>query len=337
MADRTWQYDNNRELSDTTTGDRIHASYIWALKAFLTGQVGGATLGLWTMDQCCDSTQVKTDGTDLFGATFDASKWVFAAEGVAHSWLVLKSPNGFANGPWYLALNPTLSGSTHVFQTSNIRLSKTQPSGGTTTAAPTTTNYIANSASYQTLVDTAATGVTQRLQCILATNGDFMFLYCKNSAGFASSVFSVLHLVDGPTNDSNPLLLWLQYQGSSPGALGQNFFAQDNTNNAHKVLPPYSALSGSTGAQAKIIHPHTTGGLPTVSASGDYVDGKIPFIPAPVMTSTSGQQSVRGYLPDIRITLSTSLVQGVVSPDNSSMTFAHHGDMVVPTNVLPIL
>lgn len=86
----------------------------------------------WEHVQSCDSTAVSTS-TNLCTA---ASDFVWAAEGVAHSHIILRSPNFFGAGnPLYMLLNCGPAGTVNA--TLGVVFSRVGFTGGTTTARPT--------------------------------------------------------------------------------------------------------------------------------------------------------------------------------------------------------
>lgn len=332
MADRTWQYDYNRSLSDNSTAARMNSSVLWYWKAFILGQVGGATLGLWTMDQCCDSTQVKTDGTDLFGLAYDNTKWVRNTEGNAHSWLVLKSPSGFANGPWYLTIN--LAGSTDAvpFAAQNIRISRTQPSGGTTTAAPTTTAYfpVVWASLSMSIINTAATGVTHYLSGILSTNGDWNVTVVRSGAS-TQARFGIMQLIDALSDDQNPIVAMARY--SSTGAYVSGDFSSGQTNSEFTSIPPHKDLT-TFAMDGRILEPYILSGFSSIGATADVADSRQPTYPMYAFVYGT-QASLRGRLPDWWFSLST-VAEGSTFPSVGT-TLTKFGNVIIPADTAPNL
>lgn len=68
--EKTWQSFMNYVL-DSSSATNTGKNAVWFIKAFLTGQVGGAknVQGLWTIDSSCDGTTAGTagDGVDRWG------------------------------------------------------------------------------------------------------------------------------------------------------------------------------------------------------------------------------------------------------------------------------
>lgn len=340
MADRTWQYDNNRTVADTTVAARMNYSWLWYLKAFLTGQAGGATLGLWTVDQSCayvGGTTWTASSGDNYSSTFVLAEWLQAASG-NHSWIVLKSPASFANGPWYLTID-LLSTAGTALPTNGFRFSKTQPTGGSTSASPTTSNYIYSNYLGNTM-DYSTTGVLYRINGMLASNGDFVVIVVKANTGLPQTFTAAFHLLETDASDTAPMCFmhqWLQ----SGNCMTATYFSEHSTaNNQWHIMAPIIGPSGSTtvGGGALVVGTIQSGGFGfrQVLTYGDAISYKHPTFPMYIWNATSGYLCVRGRLPDFQWILS-ALPQGAVYPGNGSITYVKLGDVYFPANAAPLL
>jgi hypothetical protein len=144
-TEKTWNDpDVNRPhfAASTSTADQVRG-FLWYVKAWLTGQIGGATRGLWTVVGSSDGATAGMDGVDRWGAVYDGTKLIRAAAGNAHSWMVLRSPGITAGGltsvPFYMIIEWSASDVAPTFYGC-----KALPTGGTITARPTSTDETLN-------------------------------------------------------------------------------------------------------------------------------------------------------------------------------------------------
>ena len=112
-----WWTQTNVPFNETGSAANINNSWAHCLKEMLKGTItlsGSSTSSSmrpesskWTVEGSCDGVNGLLDGIDrLTGSvlhSFDATKWVHAASGSAHSWIVLKSPT--ALGPLWLCID----------------------------------------------------------------------------------------------------------------------------------------------------------------------------------------------------------------------------------------
>lgn len=137
---KSWIFSRNVTPTDQSTVQQQSRSFLQQLKEFAVSSAG------WTVSQSCDSTQVQSSDTWV-----GLSNIVNAASG-AHSWIVLKSPESIvagANGSYagdqsrvWLVIdcnnaNPYIA---------SFSLHRVAPTSGTTSAAPTSANALAFSA-----------------------------------------------------------------------------------------------------------------------------------------------------------------------------------------------
>lgn len=66
-----WVTDENIDIALYDTIANAGKASLWLIKALLKGDVGDSTAGRWSVVMSCDGVSVATDGTDLWGATFD--------------------------------------------------------------------------------------------------------------------------------------------------------------------------------------------------------------------------------------------------------------------------
>jgi hypothetical protein len=305
----TWYSHGDLDLPDFSTAQRCAQAVFWNIKAILTGQVTGPVVGfngavpagaLWTMDQCSDSTQVKTDGTDLFGGAFDASK-IVRSSGGARSWYVLKSPAALAgNGPYYMLIS--LDGVND--QSVSIFFSKIRPTGGATNAAPASTDqwgYGSNNFAW-----TINEARNLRANIAIEADGSFWIVFVRVGAGgifhFALSLTELSH---ARSLDAYPVVSCVAFRNDSgnlldPATSGLSYpqtqlYGIYNSAplafkaRSHDGSTPMNGIGLFYGGQvtyngmpniAWVYDAHGAGGIPAIGNDGaNIVDGTDDFLP----------------------------------------------------------
>jgi hypothetical protein len=216
----TWSGRGNAPFPDVTTANNIAYSWFWSLKSHLlatisTGTTGGVvrdstnTWGVWGSS---NGTTTSLGGvgtaTDLWTTTFTtflalANK--SAAEGTSHCWITLQSPA--ALGPVYLTIN--LNSATVT--TGHIYWSRTAPTGGTTTNAPTQTKGVsctgtafANTNTRTYVNDLTVSGSHQSHFSINST-GAFNYLCNRVGVGWFNTLFCLFLTTETRTGDTHPI------------------------------------------------------------------------------------------------------------------------------------
>lgn len=339
VFEKTWQFDINRAPSDNTTVLLLSKSLVWYLKAFLTGQQGGAASGLWSCYYSCDSATAGTaaDGVDRWGGgTFDGTKIVRAAAGVAHSWFVLKSPSiasPFGSTNWYCIID--FSGSADNTPI-NLVFSKAAPTGGTTTARPTSTDEWTHAANSQ-LNDN--TNGAMKFHGLLATDGNFVLFASKTGSGLSSFgiIFQVLSN-PGRTGDLYPVATFIGYSTSATGPFDcQSNGLIVNTVGAWRMrLFDGSSVSTTTTAGGVIYN--TSSMLQSLSyqaAKTDFTDGDVGDAPVYLLNNDASKASKRGRLADICFIVGNP-AQGATEPPAGPPASMVVGGLWLPTNTAPI-
>jgi len=291
--EQTWQIDPNRSPANESTHALQSRSIMWWIKAFLKGEQGGATQGLWTCAGSSDAATAGMDGVDRWTASFDSTKIVRATPGNAHSWIVLQSPAGLGGGPWYMCIDYS---ATVEYQTS-VFFSKTAFTGGSTTARPTSTTEWAAPPGGTTpsqFIITSLQGV--RMNGLLSTSGDFHIRFSRQSgSGFMNFAFSFIALTNTKSTDAhNGWSLW-QFLDGSPGVCSR---------------PAWSTSSGwpwrgrnkdnTVTVDASIIAPHIGATHAFADISGtDGTDNLYGDFPMYLQVVTAAQKSQRGRIRDL--------------------------------------
>jgi hypothetical protein len=165
--EKVWQSSTNNLATAGTSSGKYG---VWFIKAFLTGQIGGLTQGLWTLVQSCGRTGYSTTNNSDFAVTGDGSAaivdngtggtwgsvWNGTAEAklywdttnrtspqfagtanvTCHSWCVLKSPVMTSGASYYLILDCIGADD----GASSVYLCKTMPTGGSVIRRPWSTD-----------------------------------------------------------------------------------------------------------------------------------------------------------------------------------------------------
>lgn len=283
--DLSWTKElRDQAFPDTSTAVLAHKSGAWMLYAMLLGHIGAATD--WVLAGSSDAVTAGLDTTDRLGSTWDASKWVRAAAGTAHTWFVLRSPTLGV----YLCLD--LSGTSDNYP-SSITWAKTAFTGGSVTARPTSTDEVAIYTAAATFV-LAVDATPHRAHIVVSSSGDFHFLVSKNGLNAPNVWFSICKLMNPKTLDQYP---WISIWQVNTGATG--------------VLTT-AALSANLSQRCR----HYTGGAVSVVASGilstqagtllaawpaggDVVDHTYPDLPVTAWITDANMQSAKGRWPDL--------------------------------------
>lgn len=333
---KTWYTSANRAMDDVSSALRSNASILFALKGFLTGALTGTggtggqppSSAFWTVDSSSKSTAAGAG--DQFSASFVAAEWVRAAAGVAHSWYVLKSPvsAGITDGPWYMLI----SWGTSSDNAYRLAISKTQPTGGTTTADPTVTAYGDFGTAVTGLPGSATNG---KCHIVMDAKGNFHFLQSFNGGGRFVTWMTVQELVEARSSgDAARVVAVIDMLNSTTGVprpsgfvgTGWRGFSNDGT----------TAVDSTHGKMA--ILQWTGGNSDTsVRASLNAIDSKADAIPMLyVYDTTAAHTSLRGRVPDVWF-MGAQVAVGSGTPTAASPDRVMAGEVLIPFSVSPSL
>lgn len=264
---------------------------VWAIAALLLGNLGGATLGLWTHEGSSDSVTAGFDATNRFLAVYDQSKIVRGASSSARSWIVLKSPVGL--GPWYVLIDYNTSFDYQI----NVTFSKSPFSGGSTTSLPTATNSWTNS-SLQ-LVPNILAG--QHIFFILSSTGEWHIKFTTTSTNKSTFGLSFFTLAGIKTGDAHNGWSYAEYSASG-------VWTASTLKSASNTTIKGRSKDGTVAVNAYIPRPLNGSGTDALDDVGtiDAVDGLMNEMPAFLVVYTSGHKSVRGRLQDVVLAPSTA-------------------------------
>ena len=312
---RTWYVDANIAIADGSTAALTARSILWGFKSLLKGNIGTNTQGLWTVEGSSDGTNAGMDGVDRWLNTFDATKIVRAAAGVAHSWIVLKSPAtiGPSSGSYYMLIDYSETQD----QSANIVVSPTPFTGGTTLNAPTSTKSwtvcatTTGTAGIRTFYDN--TVGTYRMYRITDANGNFWFTTAKGGQGFFQWLFGVQTLVDTRPGDQTPTLSFWSYANTGRGggdsldgyfgwmgAASGGFAIKLVRGRFFDDTAVYGVSSGGIFAMMPGHTSTATGNRWQAQATtANPIDGKIETMPVWFYSVETVYSGVRGRLPDV--------------------------------------
>lgn len=258
--------------------------------------------------------------------TFDSAKIVQNTGGNAHSWFVLKSPATL--GPFYLILDCK---SASVDQMS-IMACKTAPTGGSTTARPTSTDEFG----FSTVQSFLANGsVTQWMwHGALSTTGDFTLLGGRTpGAGAFETALIGQSLADTKSADNYKFVFYCApAQGNGQNALtaarfstsgfwyGQKFDGSEVLGN---LAPIEMGMSNGSSVFDDL-------------ALVDYTDGRYDDAVVYLVNNVAAKYTLKGRLYDIRRAPS-SMPEGFCEPNPSTPASFTAGDYWFPGNAQPQL
>lgn len=331
----SWKSNGDFVIPSVATALIACKATLWSLKAMIKGDAVGPSNGhtgaiaagsRWTHHQSCDGASVSSV-TDLWGTSFDETKIIRGTGGAARSWIVLRSPNALLDGPWYLviAFNGTAD------DRATFTLSRTAPTGGTTTAHPTSSVETANADRPFTHNDTS----TRRFSISMEANGSFWFVSAVTGGyrmGFAVSEIVNARSVDvarcclitayrsagGPfmvnaaTQNESNMGAWLSFGNNPSGSYAISCRNGLNTLSALAMVPNYGGIGANNNIFLEwtlVIYGGTGNANPTDSADD--------FLPAVLYIPLTSHRQVKGAIKD-----------AYVGP--------YRGDAVMTPNVNPL-
>lgn len=333
---RPWYSWANYALPDpSTSATTLAKSYLWALKAAMMGNVTGPDVGpngsipgagRWTLFASSDGVTAGIDATDRWLTSYDATKLVRASSG-AHSWIVLYSA---ALGLWF-----TIDWLSSADEACFFVLAKAAPTGGSTSARPTSTNEVGWTAAH-TFIDTASwTG--GKCHYTVDASGNFYFFASKNTVGIlaCTAVQTLVNLRH--SSDAFPYVLINEYGAS--GILREadtKFYRAGGATDANCSMKTKTAGAASAvQASALSYNANTTQSIVQLQAGSNPTDLLYDKWPVEVamVTTTIGP---KGELPDC----------STIAPfaTNSPARFPTSGDIeriatvstAVPLTVVPL-
>jgi hypothetical protein len=326
---KVWQFDSNRQLNPTTALDHV-AQVLWNLKQLLTGGFFSLTAP-WTIIACTDGVTLNTAGVDLWGATYDVTKFKCAASGTAHSWMILRSPS-FGGQNFYLCLN--LNANTDATAGLQIQMSKTVWVNGTATASPTAPADVWTLWS-GLFTDNAFTWPTyfHRMHCGIANDGSFYLLKTRVGTGLFDSVMIVSPLSGTKADDVYPLFTFCRHVTAGSTALHQFPYCLSAAGGPIMRSPTGSAVVDAPFLTSALCAAnYATWADVRAGVSVDPMRSEWWDFPVWVYS----YNRVRGYLPDF-FQSPLNVTTGAVTPLGGTPQFLNAGGVWFPTNAAPVL
>jgi hypothetical protein len=304
--EKLWQFDMNRAKSDAVTVADCSTYFLWYWKAFLTGQIGGATKGLWSVYYSCSSLVAGTagDGVDRWGNTYDntTTPTLVKFGGGAHSWVVLRKAmdNPNMKGSYlYMLLDWSVSANNLAPPV----VSTVAPTGGSTTAAPTWSNP-ANASWAQannSMIGPTSNSGPIHVHGQLASDGSFNLFWSRDNTGKFGGLFMAHRLANARPNDLCPWFFHFYGDGALNYGWGYiyNFFS---SNTASTMRYPDLSGPNSGGQNAFASYGVAIPGgssrsyIPTAS---DVFGGGFYDWPVFVSSDLANIRGCRGRLQDI--------------------------------------
>ncbi len=338
--EKTWAFDMNRAITPASALDLTRRT-MWHIAAALTGNLGGLASGLWTLYASSDSSTAGTDSTDrwkLLSAAYDGTKIVRGATTSVHSWIVLASPS-MAGVVWYMVLSFNTAADTSI----RITFHKVAPTGGSTTATPTSASTSmwcphANGAATDYIVNAGATD-NSRFSVGLTSAGDFYYLQNKQGANLANFCVIFSTISNSKTNDAYKVWASVSYHATSLNQVVSNFgnftygstagntYGQKADGLGTIVFNPLM-LPAITSNTAPVLFTHT---------AADVIDSTFADFPLWITTGSVGgtaPTSIRGRLADFACTpyATAALAEGSGSPASGAIDSAKTGHMWFPAS-----
>ncbi len=297
MTVRTWTRSTNQNPADQSSLQQQCRSFLMFLKTSLVSAG-------WTVSQSCDSTQVQS--SDTWNAL---ANLVNAASGV-HSWIVLKSPAGLvagADGSYTgdqsrLWLSIDLNSANAYLAA--ILVHRVAPTGGTTSACPTSASQAGYSAQQFNRSTLAATA---KFHFMTTDKGEFIALFGHSGANiipFGMGIFPVTGVRKLASNLDYPYAVGLHcgYLNSAKGCF-------DPSNAGYLFSDGFGIKSWSADGTTANLIGHAIGtaaGNQFIGAffpsDGDSSTHLHPSSPVWILNNTSGKTFVIGTLADIEVT-----------------------------------
>lgn len=298
---KTYATLRNSQFPDVTDANLRWKSYGWLLKEALLGlRTNGGTQGgtrtansKWTAVQSTvfDGSVMQIANSDLWGSTFDATKFRLVDSGNGPSWIILENS---ALGYQFL-----ISMSSNVPDYIRLALAPiaTPFTGGSTTVSPASSAEVvvysdgqgasAKSAIMDPIINT---GGDQRLHITTcADDGQFWVTTSAPGSGIFQSVLGVVKTTNAdPSDTKNTFLVWY----GSRTALGA--FENVNANNSIvKGLTPSGSVMTAGGFGPLYYY-----GNSPYTGTTDVLSGKYAAYQLEIM-SISPQLAYRGTVPDL--------------------------------------
>lgn len=325
---RTWRFQVNQAIAGGGTGTATCQLLMYAIKQSLIGSgawtdsagAAAAAAGNFTVDYSCDSVTAGTkgDGVDRWAAS---TNLVWAAAGVAHSWIVLAQTGIGAS--FEVCIDLTNGNVEHAV----ILMSATGFTGGTTTNRPTAADEVAltNPAGTSLWGGTNAAGIASTLHVLNSTGGaSSRVLVCRN--GFVPVYWQFELPSEATSGWTDPA--WGLVQGDSTAAPISSLPVFANLSNAANGYGRTSQIFGAyITAEADVLH----GVLAINQTVPNDMGASWPIYDQGIYSIVPNSRGRLGKLVDSWWTCPT-LVDSDTFPAGGTRNFCLFGDIVQPWN-----
>jgi hypothetical protein len=326
MSVKTWTFGDNTSPTDQSTALQQSRSFYLQLVTFLTANG-------WTVAQSCDSTQVSN--SNLWASL---SNLVWASSG-AHSWIVLKSPEGIVAGAnfsytgdqsriWLcLECGLTVNNYQGYFYWHRVA-----PTGGTTSAAPTSTSQLCLSVQQFLRTSFSSSGLFHFRCC---STGEFIAMAGYTGSGFIPTAFGILPItgvgtkVSAGTPYPYAAVPFFSFYNTTPGALAT---AQLNSGsfaagwNEDGSAIAFGSMNLTVNAQGSYGMGYS------FPSSGDSFTGKHYSQSVYAINTTSSKTAYVGKIADIEASGQSTPQGAVDSAGSPASTFI--GNLWLPANTV---
>lgn len=298
--DHVWYGDINVQTTDSSSLANVAKNILWLIKQLLTGAASGTNGGSappvgsrWTVVGSSDGVTGAMDSTDRWGAvSFDATKIIrAAANGTAHSWICLKSPD--ALGPVYLCISYIAANDYSI----QITGSKVLPTSGSNLNDPTYTQSWVNGPIQ--FMDSSNVQL-YNLHRITNADGSFYLWGSRVGSGVINLAIQAVKLAETRSTDNYPVFVYVG--GSSAGSSVLRTSNVSHTSTGAGV-GTWKGRSISNGAimECVLVVPALGGSsyFVTYNTGSDFVDGLYSRVPPFVAQISSSAYGIRGRLPDV--------------------------------------
>lgn len=315
---------------DNSSAANMERSILWALKASLKKEILSTNSGAvtaWTCAGSSDSVTAGMDGSDRWTSSYNTAKLVFAAAGIAHSWIVIANT---ALGIW-ITLD-LVDNATPAQQ--KMYVATVAPTGGSITARPTSTNELAiNSAS--SLNTTTSTSAGKAHRCF-ESNGYFNFLVSQNGAVFNTCI-AIVPLAETRSGDPFPWAVVTDWGSASN--LACLLHANSGSAGQWRQSASHCKAFAVDGVTTVTLVPAVWAGATTSLWFGgtltttDAADSKYDDAPL-YLVGISGSITIKGRLYDWRQTVGPAVASifPAVAPDQTHLLV---GNTWVPFTAAP--
>lgn len=304
---KTWQVSKNQAVASTGVEETDYKSLVRLIKNTLKG----FTTLPWT---CAGSSDAVTAAMDASDRWIDNTK-VVPGTG-AHSWIVLKQTGVHTNFSVCIDLNSATG--TRVM---SLIVSPTVGfTGGTTSARPTATDEIVILNGIAWAGNHTGGDDSFKLHAWQSSDGQ-----CTRMAIYCNNICVAFWLFDRP---QNPVTGWTN-PSVSIALAGLGNFSHPTFSNLIDTANAYGRAPVGTMSMRLSTEGYASLSLGEILAEANEISGGWPFIPASVVSRTTGAKGRHATLFDFWFG-STATLDGDTYPNSVAKTFVQIGNLILP-------